>query len=201
MHGVTVISDEIHSPITAPSKKYVPFASVSKTAEEISITCLAASKAFNIAGLQSSCLYIKNPFLRHKVWRGINTDEVGEPNIFATNANIAALNEGREWLDELNSYIFENKKIAEKFIEDNIPSLHAVSSDASYLLWVDISGVCTDSVKFTKKLREETGLYINDGAEYGEAGKSFVRINLGTQRERVIDGLERLRSFVSKIRP
>ena len=195
-YSVTVISDEIHSPLTLPDKKYVPFASVSKSAEEISITCLAASKAFNIAGLQSSCLYIKNPTLRHKIFRGINNDEVGEPNIFAVSANIAALNESRDWLDELNVYIAENRRFAEKFIDDNIPSLHAVSAEATYLLWVDISGVASDSVVFSENLRKKTGLFVNDGAEYGAPGKAFIRINLATQRARVEDGLKRLKAFV-----
>lgn len=197
-HSVTVVSDEIHSPLTLPGKKYVPFASVSKTADDISITCLAASKAFNIAGLQSSCLYVKSPTLRHKIYRGINNDEVGEPNIFAANANVAALNEGREWLDELNVYLAENRRFAEKFIDDNIPSLHVVSAEATYLLWVDISGVSQDSVSFAKKLREKTGLFVNDGAEYGEPGRPFVRINIATQRSRVEDGLKRLKAFVDK---
>lgn len=197
-YGVTVISDEIHSPFTAPGKKYVPFASVSKSAEDISITCLAASKAFNIAGLHSSCLYIKKPTLRHKIYRGINNDEVGEPNIFAVNANVAALNDSREWFDELNAYLFENRRFAEKYIEDNIPSLHAVSAEATYLLWVDISGVSNDSVAFTEKLRKKTGLFVNDGAEYGKPGECFVRINLATQRARVEDGLKRLAAFVNK---
>ncbi len=197
-HSVTVVSDEIHSPVTAPGKRYVPFASVSKTADDISITCLAASKAFNIAGLQSACLYIKNPTLRHKIYRGINNDEVGEPNVFAVNANVAALNESREWLDELNTYISENRRFAEKFIDDNIPSLHVVSAEASYLLWVDISGVSRNSVDFAEKLRKKTGLFVNDGAEYGDAGKTFIRINLGTQRARVKDGLERLKNFINK---
>ena len=197
-HSVTVISDEIHSPVTEPGKKYVPFASVCKTADDISVTCLAASKAFNIAGLQSSCLYIKNPALRHKIYRGINNDEVGEPNIFAVRANIAAFNDGREWLDELNAYIAENKHFAEKYIDDNIPALHVVPSEATYLLWVDISGASSDSVSFCERLRRKTGLFVNDGEEYGECGKSFIRINLGTQRERVLDGLERLSKFINK---
>ncbi len=196
-HGVTVISDEIHSPLTEPGKYYVPFASVSELAREISITCLAGSKAFNIAGLQSACLYIQNPGLRHKVWRGINTDEVGEPNIFAVNANIAAFRYCEEWLDELNAYISRNRRYAEEYIAREIPRLKCVHSEASYLLWVDISAVNTDSVAFCKELREKTGLFVNDGAEYGECGRSFVRINLGTQLERVKDGLERLKSFVS----
>ena len=197
-HGVTVISDEIHAPLTAPDKKYTPFASVSKTAEEISVSCVSASKAFNIAGLQSSCLYIKNPLLRHKVWRGINTDEVGEPNAFSVAANIAALRDSRAWLDELNEYLYENRRYAESFIDEKMPALHVVHGEATYLLWVDISGVSRDSVKFTKALREKTGLFINDGFEYGECGKLFVRINLATQRERIKDGLSRLKSFIDK---
>jgi cystathionine beta-lyase len=197
-HNVTVVSDEIHSPLTLPGKKYTPFASVSKTADDISITCIAASKAFNIAGLQSSCLYIKNPSLRHKIYRGINNDEVGEPNIFAVSANVAALRDSREWLDELNAYLAENRRFAEKFIDDEIPALHAVSSEASYLLWVYISGVSDDSEKFCKNLRQATGLFVNDGAEYGTPGKTFIRINLATQRSRIKDGLERLKKFVNK---
>ncbi len=194
-HGVTVISDEIHSPLGLPGTRYTPFSSVSDVADEISISCVAGSKAFNIAGLQSAALYIKNPFLRHKVWRGINTDEVGEPNIFSVSANIAAFREGGEWLDALNEYLAENRRFAEEYVRKNIPSLYAVHSEASYLLWVDISSLSSDSVSFAKELRAVTGLYVNDGAEYGDAGKCFLRINLATRRALVKDGLERLRHF------
>lgn len=197
-NGVTVISDEIHATFTVPGKKYTPFAKASKTAEEISISCVSASKAFNLAGLQSAALYIKNPTLRHKVWRGINTDEVGEPNIFAVSAVISAFTEGEEWLDELNEYLAENRRIAEEYVKENIPSLYVTPAEATYLCWVDISKVSTDSPSFCKELREKTGLFVNDGAEYGEPGRSFIRINLATQKKNVLDGLERLKSFVEE---
>ena len=80
-HGVTVLSDEIHCDITSPDTDgYVPFASVNEECRDISVTAVAASKTFNIAGLQSACLFAADPVTRHKVWRGVNTDEVGEPN-------------------------------------------------------------------------------------------------------------------------
>ncbi len=198
-HGVTVISDEIHSPLTAPGKKYTPFASVSEVCRDISVTCIAASKAFNLAGLQSACLIAKNPVLRHKVWRGINTDEVGEPNVFAVDANIAAYRHGGEWLDELNEYIYENKKYAYRFIAENIPALHAVPSDATYLLWVDVSRYTSNSKQLAKDLRQKTGLYVSDGVEYGRGGEGFIRINLATQRANVADGLSRLKSYVDHL--
>lgn len=198
-HGVHVLSDEIHCDVTAPGESYVPFASVNEQCRDISVTCIAASKTFNIAGLQSACVFAADPVLRHKVWRGINTDEVGEPNAFAMGANIAAFTECDEWVDGMLDYVFENKRIATEFINSEIPGLSAAFSKATYLLWIDISGISQDSVSFCDRLRELTGLYLSDGAEYGECGRTFVRMNLATQRERVLDGLERLKRGCEKI--
>ena len=193
-HGVTVLSDEIHCDITAPTTEgYTPFAAVNELCRRISVTAVASSKTFNTAGLQSACLFAEDPVLRHKVWRGVNTDEVGEPNAFSMQANIAAFTECDEWVDEMLKYVFENKRIACDFINNEINGMKAAFSEATYLLWIDISGVSKDSVDFCEKLRETTGLYLSDGAEYGEPGRSFVRMNLATQRARVLDGLARLK--------
>ena len=191
--GVTVLSDEIHCDIVIPGKGYVPFASVNEICRNISVTAIAASKTFNIAGLQSACVYANNPVLRHKVWRGINTDEVGEPNAFSMTANIAAFSESGDWVDKMLQYVFENKRLACEFINNEIPGMKADLSEATYLLWIDISAIADDSVDFCERLRESTGLYLSDGAEYGECGRAFVRMNLATQRSRVLDGLERLK--------
>lgn len=192
-YGVTVLSDEIHCDVTAPGESYIPFASVNEECRSISVSAIASSKTFNIAGLQSACVFAADPVLRHKVWRGINTDEVGEPNAFSMTANIAAFTECDGWVDEMLEYVFENKRIACDFINSEIDGMKAAFSKATYLLWIDISGVAKDSVDFCEKLRERTGLYLSDGAEYGECGRSFVRMNLATQRSRVLDGLERLK--------
>lgn len=198
-HGVTVISDEIHFAFTKPGKKYIPFAAVSEVCREVSATCVSASKAFNVAGLQSAAVIAKNPYLRHKIWRGVNTDEVGEPNVFAMDANIAAYRDCDAWLDALVEYIFENRAFAESYIRENIPKLKAVSADATYLLWVDISAYSDDSVRFCEDLRKKTGLFLNDGTEYGSGGECFVRINLATQRENVFEGMKRLREYVENL--
>ena len=193
-HGVTVLSDEIHCDITDPDTEgYVPFAAVNELCRRISVTAVASSKTFNVAGLQSACLFAEDPVLRHRVWRGVNTDEVGEPNAFSMQANIAAFTECDKWVDEMLAYVFENKRIACEFINNEINGMKAAFSEATYLLWIDISTVAEDSVDFCEKLRETTGLYLSDGAEYGTPGRSFVRMNLATQRARVLDGLERLK--------
>lgn len=199
-HGVTVISDEVHGDIVNIGCQYTPFYSVSELAASISVTVLAASKTFNIAGLQSAALVVRDDGLRYHVWRGVNTDEVGEPNAFSMKANIAAYTECDDWVDELRAYLFENRHLACEYINGRIEGLRAIDAEATYLLWIDISAVSDDSVEFCRRLRELTGLYLSDGAEYGECGRAFVRMNLGTQRSRVIDGLERLRRGVELIK-
>ena len=104
-HGVTVLSDEIHCDLTDPGADYIPFASVSRECAQMSVTCIAASKAFNMAGLQSAAVMIPNEFLRNKVVRGLNSDEVAEPNCFAAIAAAAAFGKCGDWLDALRVYL------------------------------------------------------------------------------------------------
>lgn len=192
-HGVKVVSDEIHFPLTDPGKTCVPFASASDICRDISITCVSASKAFNLAGIFAACAIVPDPALCHKVWRGINTDEVGEPNAFAIDASIAAYTSCDQWLSEVREYIYENKLYCYDFIEKNIPNLKVVKGDATYLMWVDASYYTDDSNALKEQIFERTGLYVSSGASYGECSKSFLRINLATTRANVIDGMNRLK--------
>ncbi len=198
-HHVVVVSDEIHCDITRPGTSYIPFASVSDKCKYNSVTCIAPTKTFNIAGLQTAAISVPDEVLRHKVWRGINTDEVAEPNVFAVEAAVAAFNNGVEWLDELRKYIFDNKDYALEYITKEIPVLKAVYSDATYLLWIylkDMPGCAKEAAHY---IRKETGLYISCGSQYGGDGSSFVRMNLACPREVLVDGLRRLKEGVRNI--
>nr|WP_317353478.1 MalY/PatB family protein [uncultured Agathobacter sp.] len=196
-YNVNIISDEIHCDITQPQKEYVPFASVSEECADISITCIAPTKCFNMAGLQTAAVMVPNRNLRHKVWRALNTDEVAEPNAFAITAAVAAFTKGQHWLDELCKYLWDNRQYAEQFIKNEIPKLKVIKADATYLMWVDCGRITDDSVEFTEFIRRKTGLYISDGAEYGDAGRKFVRINLACQKKRLEDGMNRLKNAVN----
>lgn len=187
-YGVTVISDEIHCDIVEPGKEYVPFASVSRICRDISVTCISASKAFNIAGLQSAAVAIPNPILRNKVVRGLNSDEVAEPNCFAVEATVAAFEKGELWLNELNEYIAANKQYATERLKGIV---HVVKSEATYLLWIDCSELTDNAEEFTEYLRKTTGLYLSAGNQYRGNGNSFVRMNLACPRKTLQDGLSR----------
>ncbi|MBQ1548661.1 MAG: aminotransferase class I/II-fold pyridoxal phosphate-dependent enzyme [Lachnospiraceae bacterium] len=138
-HHVTVISDELHCDLTDPGYSYVPFASVNETNARISITCMAPSKTFNLAGMQSAAVYVTDSVLHHKVWRGLNTDEVAEPNAFACESTIAAYTHGAAYLDEMRQYIYDNKAMVEEYINKELPDIRMVSEHhATYLLWMDM---------------------------------------------------------------
>ena len=95
-YDVTVLSDEIHGEITRPGTSYVPYLTASKENYKNSLTAISVTKAFNLAGIQTSAIIAKDPVINQKINRQINTDEVAEGNFFSYDAAIAALNEGRE---------------------------------------------------------------------------------------------------------
>lgn len=191
-YHVTLISDEIHCDLTSPGQEYIPFASVSENCKNTSITCMAPTKAFNLAGLQTAAVAVPNPNLRHKVWRGLNTDEVAEPNSFAVEAAVAAFTKGEAWLDDLREYIQKNKNFAEDFLKKEVPQMKQVPSQATYLLWLDCRDMHGCAAEFTQYLRKHTGLYLSEGQQYGESGCSFIRMNIACPKSRLEDGMKRL---------
>lgn len=191
-HGVTVISDEIHCDLTLPQVSYTPFASVSEVCREISITTISASKAFNLAGLQSAAVVVPNEKLFNIVSRGLNSCEVAEPNCFAVAGTVAAFNEGGIWLDELKNYLAENRRYAAKFIEEKLPKLTLVDGKATYLLWIDCSAYTKNSALLCEYLKERESLILSAGSVYRGNGASFLRMNVACPRARLKEGLERL---------
>ena len=196
-YHVLVVSDEIHCDLTIPEREYIPFASVSDICKFNSITCVAPTKAFNLAGIQTAAVIIPDENIRHRVNRGLNTDEVAEPNVFATIAPVAAFEYGSIWLNKLRNYLWENRMYAEDYIKTKIPDVSAVKAEATYLLWIDCRQVIGNSSELCRFLRKETGLYLSDGKEYRN-GEGFLRMNLACQSEKVIDGMERLKQGIEK---
>jgi cystathionine beta-lyase len=197
-HHVIVLSDEIHCDLTFPGVSYTPFASVSSVCAQNTITCIAPTKTFNIAGLQAASVMVADEFLRHKVNRGLNTDEVAEPNAFAIEAAIAGFRHGGAWLDELREYIKQNVDTAVLYVEQNLPQLKIVRSQATYLLWIDCRKVDHNSDRLCESIRRDTGLYLSAGGHYGENGQGFLRMNVAVPRVRLLDGLERLKTGIEK---
>ncbi len=195
-HHVTVISDEIHCDITSPGKGYVPFASVSDECREGSVTCITPTKAFNLAGLQTAAVCVPDAALRERIGLALDADSVAEPNYFASCAAIAAFRKGGAWLDEFRAYMTENKRIAADFIQKEIPGVHVVEGDATYLLWIDVGMLGGGTGEVAAFIRKKTGLYVTDGSIYGKSGIHFLRMNVACPRSVCLDGLSRLKEGV-----
>ncbi len=195
-YHVVVFSDEIHCDLTAPGKEYVPFAKVSETCRRISVTAIAPTKAFNIAGLQTAAVMVPDELLRHRMWRALNTDEVAEPNAFAVDVTVAAFEEGAGWLDALREYIQENKKIVREYIQQEIPQIVIGSLDVTYLLWLDCSALTDNAERLSAYLRKKAGLYLSEGNIFGGNGAQFLRLNTATSRKNILEGLKRLKQGV-----
>lgn len=198
-HHVTVISDEIHCDITSPEKSYVPFASASETCAKISITCIAPTKTFNIAGINTAAVYVPNDALRERMMRALNTDEVAEPNSFAIEAAVAAFTRGTDWLDSLRKYIEENKNFVSEFFKKEIPSLKVVPGEATYLLWIDASALSKNDVEIYKRLRKEAKVRLTAGSVYGRGGEGFLRMNVACPRILLEEALGRMKRVLLKI--
>lgn len=197
-HHVLVVSDEIHCDLTEPGSSYIPFASVSDTCRENSITCIAPTKSFNLAGLQTAAVGVPNENLRHKVWRGLNTDETAEPNVFAMTAAITAWTQGDVWLDELRDYLFENRRVAGEYLKAELPEIRLVSAKATYLLWIDCRSITENAEELAEYIRQKTGLYLCAGSEYGKAGEGFLRMNIACTKETMMEGLNRLKGGITQ---
>lgn len=199
-HNVLVLSDEIHCDLTYGDNTYTPFASISSEIAQNSITCIAPTKTFNLAGLQTSSIIIPNEDIRRKVNRGINTDEVAEPNAFAMEATIAAFTKGEPWLKELIQYLTKNKELVQQFIAKELPQLNLIQSQATYLLWIDCKNITSDSGELCSHIREATGLYLSSGTAYGTNGNGFLRMNIACSKEILEDGLFRLKRGIEGYR-
>lgn len=194
-HGVLVVSDEIHCDITAPNTSYTPFASVSEICAQNSITCVAPTKTFNIAGIQSAAVMVPNDILRIKMKHALNSDVVAEGNAFAAIATIAAYTQCDEWLEQLRSYIADNRRVVREFLQSENLGVSLREGDATYLLWLECNQVSQNSSELHKFLLEYAKLWLNDGAIYGGNG-SFLRMNIACPRSVLLDGLERLKRGV-----
>ena len=191
-HDVFVISDEIHCELVMPGNEYTPFASLSDDFLKNSATCVAPTKAFNIAGLQIANIIVKDRNKRERIDRAINIHEVCDVNPFGVIATEAAYTEeGAEWLRQLNTYLFANYRFLCDFFSKHFPSLEVVNLEGTYLVWVNCSSLGKSSTEIVNNLYRH-GVWMNDGVMYGESQGAFIRINIACPRKILEEGLLRM---------
>ena len=193
--GIVVISDEIHSEMVLGGRKHIPFASVSEDAELCSITFMAPSKTFNIAGIVSSYCIIKNAELREKFFRYLESCELDDPTIFALEATRAAYSEqGLAWRNEMLAYVEGNVEYVCGWFAANLPEIHPVRPQASFLVWLDCRKLGLEQKDLVDLFVNRAGLALNDGAMFGPGGEGFMRLNIACPRSLLASALTQLKS-------
>ena len=197
-HHVVLLSDEIHGDLVREGPDYTPAFSVNGPARDNVISLVSPSKTFNVAALHAATAIVPNSNLRAMVNRGLNSDEVAEPNLLAIPGTIAAYEHGHDWLQALIKQLNVNFTYAQEFIGNNLPQVKVVSGKATYLIWLDVEQISTDSQELADYLERKTGLVLSPGSIYRGNGHNFLRMNLACPLAMVKDGLERLKTGLTQ---
>lgn len=195
-HGVTVVSDEIHCDFTWPDHPHTPLVMAVPELMEQAVVCTAPSKAFNLAGLQVSNLFIPGADVRKKVkaeieatgWSGLNN--VGQA------ACKAAYRTGDPWLDALKDYLKGNVAFMRDYLAENLPELKLIEPEGTYLAWVDCSALGLTPAQLHDLVANKAKLWLDDGGIFGKQGEQFQRFVLACPRATLKEGLERLRKAI-----
>ncbi len=198
--GLVICADEIHGELVYPGHQHVPIASLDPEIEARTITLMAPSKTFNLAGLRCAVAVIPNQALREK-FAASRLDMVQTPNILGYTAMLAAYRDGQPWLDELLRYLESNRDFLVKHVRANFPGVEVGVPEATYLAWLDCRGAgIPNNDPFTFFL-ERAKVSFNDGATFGRGGQGFVRLNFGCPRSLLMDGLERMETALRSLPP
>ncbi|MBR6283835.1 MAG: pyridoxal phosphate-dependent aminotransferase [Muribaculaceae bacterium] len=197
-HGVLLFSDEVFGDIMLYGHHHTPLATVSDDAQAVTITCGAPSKTFNIAGFKSTWLVVKNPDLRQPFFKWIEVNELCNANIVALLATEAAYRHGAQWLEECIRYVEGNVDLVVDYCRTHIPGVEAIRPQASYLVWLDFSGLGLEHDRLVRLVTDEAHLALNNGIIYGEPGRQHMRMNVGCPRSVVERAMHQLQAAISK---
>ena len=198
--NILILSDEIHCDLVLPGYTHTPLASVSEKAAERTITCIAPSKTFNLAGLSTSSVIIPDPSLRKAFNRIIDNLHVGNGNIFGTLASVSAYTEGGPCLDELLDYIEKNIVLVEEYCSRMIPEILPVRPEATYMIWLDCRKLGMTGKELQDFFVNRAGIGMNEGSTFGPGGEGFMRMNVASNRQTIVRAMEQIEKAVSVIR-
>lgn len=195
--GVTICSDEIHCDLIYPGQQHIPIASLDPEIAQKTITLMAPSKTFNLAGLQLAFAIIQNPSLRRRYQRASQA-LVHPPNVLSRASALVAYRHGREWLDQLLTYLQANRDYLYETVQNELPGVSMASPEATYLAWLDCraAGLPDNPGKF---FLDKARVALSDGAGFGQGGEGFVRLNFGCPRSMLQEALKRMESAITHI--
>lgn len=191
-YDVLIISDEIHFDLIMPGYEHTVMATLSDEVADKCIVCTAPSKTFNLAGMQTSNLVIKNENLRERMKNAMLEVAFLSCGTLGYKACELAYTRCDLWLEELIMKINENKNIVEEFCKEHIPEIKVYPLEGTYLQWLDLRAFGLNNEELEKAMIEDCELFFDEGYIFGEAGTGFERINIACPTDVLLEGLRRL---------
>lgn len=198
-NDVILVSDEIHSDLIFHGKKHTPTATLSKEIAKKIITCVSATKTFNLAGLQASTTIFPNEQMKQKFNDFWMSMDIQRNNAFSSVAMEAAYNEGEEWLTQLLAYISENFDFIKKYFDENIPKIRPNVPDATYLVWLDCRELGMSNEELRDFMIHKAGLGLNEGCSFGRSLSGYMRLNAACPRSVLEQALKQLKEAIDKL--
>jgi len=195
-YHVIVLSDEIHHDFVYEGYQHTTFATVDERLNDITVTCTAPSKTFNLAGLQVSNIFVANEELRRKFKKELDRTGYSQLNTAGLAACEAAYGKGRPWLEQLLAYLKGNLDFAREYISEKIPQIRLIEPEGTYLIWLDFRGLSLDNTQLEDLIVNKAGLWLDAGAIFGPSGEGFERINIACPRSVLKEALERIEKAV-----
>ena len=193
-HGVVVVSDEIHADLALYGKTHIPFCSVSDAAARIGLIFGGPTKAFNLAGISGTAFcVIPDEEKRERYLGTLHAAKLDEPSIPTLVSTIAAYSSESGWLSALKDYLQGNIKCVMDFFRDNRLGISPIQPEASFLVWLDCRALNLSQGQLMERFRDKAGVYLSNGAGYGQGGEGFVRLNIGCPRSVLTDALESIK--------
>ncbi len=189
-HNIIICSDEIHCDLLFHGQEHLPIASLDPEIAKATITFMAPTKTFNLAGLHCGFVVISNDDLRQK-FEIARQDLVRDPGIIGFVAALAAYRDGQPWLDKLLHYLQGNRDFLQLYVDEHLPGIHITQPEATYLAWLDCRQAGIPERPFEFFLRRAE-VALSDGAQYGEGGDEFLRLNFGCPRSVLAEALDRM---------
>lgn len=195
--GLTIVADEIHCDLAFNGHHHTPIASLDPEIEARTITFMAPSKTFNLAGLKCAVAIIPNARLREQ-FSAARADLLHGMNVFGYVAALAAYRDGQEWLDALLRYLEANRDFMVDVVRRRLPGVAVAPPEATYLAWLDCRGLRLPGDDPYTFFLERARVALNDGAAFGLGGRGFARLNFGCPRATLADGLERMAASLTR---
>lgn len=200
-YDLLLISDEIHEDFVKKGHKFVSCLHFQEDLQGRMIVCNSITKTFNVPGVILSNLLIPDQGIRERMKETMDRWGLHNPNIFAAGIMEAAYTQCDEWIEQVNTYLYENYEFLKKYLEKNMPELEVIPSEGTYMAWVQTEKLQISPEELEKFFIEDAKVSVYMGSRYGKHTDSFIRINIATSRSYLQEALERIGAQYYKIAP